>query len=160
MVERRVVAQLQRVVACDPIGLADLGEQLGLLDRVDTQIGLQVEVQVEQLGRIAGLLGDQRHHPRRQILTRRPTATPRPPRPPVTHRRAGSAAGATGVVAGVRSRTKRDDVVERRVVAQLQRVVACDPIGLTDLGEQLGLLDRVDPQIGLQVEIQSSSSGG
>ena len=71
VVEGRVVAQLERVVACDPVGLADLGEQLGLLDRVDAEVGLQVEVQVEQFGRVAGLLGDQRHHPRRQVLTRR-----------------------------------------------------------------------------------------
>ena len=69
VVEGRVVAQFQRVVAGDPVGLADLGEQFGLFDGVDAQVGFQVEVQVEQFGRVAGLLGDQRHHPSRQILT-------------------------------------------------------------------------------------------
>ena len=63
MVEGRVVAQLERVVALDPVGLADRGEDLGLLDGVDPEVGLEVEVHVEQVGRIAGLLGDDRQHP-------------------------------------------------------------------------------------------------
>ena len=64
-------------------------------------------------------------------------------------------AGPWGAVAD-----EADDMVEGRVVAQLQRVVAFDPVGLADLGEQLGLLDGVDPQVGFQVEVESSSSGG
>ena len=63
MVEGRVVAQLERVVALDPVGLADRGEDLGLLDGVDPEVGLEVELHVEQVGRIAGLLGDDRQHP-------------------------------------------------------------------------------------------------
>ena len=59
VVEGRVVAQLQAFVEGDLVGLADRREHLGLLDRVDPQVGLEVEVEVEQVGRVAGLLGDQ-----------------------------------------------------------------------------------------------------
>ena len=71
VVEGRVVAQLQRLVAFDAVGLADLGEQLGLLDGVDAEVRFEVQVEVEELGRVAGLVGHQRHHPGRQVLTRR-----------------------------------------------------------------------------------------
>ena len=172
VVERRVVAQLQRVVARDPVGLADRGEHLGLLDRVDPEVGLEVEVQVEQVGRVAGLLGDDGEDAlgdsscagaaeaaaaagsgARRARRRAPRRCGGSAR---GRRTAGSsAAGATPA----RSRTKRDDVVERRVVAQLQRVVARDPVGLADRGEHLGLLDRVDPEVGLEVEVQVEQVG-
>ena len=51
---------------------------LGLLDGVDAEVGLEVEVEVEHVGRVAGLLGDERQH-----------ALARP------RRAAGAAAGAT-----------------------------------------------------------------
>ena len=53
---------LQVVVAVDAEAGADGGEDLGLLDGVDAQVGFQVEVEVEQLGRVAGHLGDDLHH--------------------------------------------------------------------------------------------------
>ena len=56
------VAQLEAVVAGDPVVLADRGEDLGLLDRVHPEVGLQVEVDVEQVRRIAGELGDDADH--------------------------------------------------------------------------------------------------
>ncbi len=39
---------------------ADGGEQFSLLDRINPQVRFQVEVQVEHLGRVAGLLADYR----------------------------------------------------------------------------------------------------
>ena len=62
MVEGWVVAQLERVVALDPVRLSNLGEQFGLLDRVDPEVGLQVEVHVQEVGRVASLLSDDRKH--------------------------------------------------------------------------------------------------
>ena len=154
VVEGRVVAQLERVVALDPVGLADGGEHLGLLDRVDPQVGLEIEVHVEQILGIARLLRDQPQHLRLDIARRG---------------RSGSSAAAAGAAAGAARRRRcggrgaalagsafadeADDVVEGRVVAQLERVVALDPVGLADGGEHLGLLDGVDPQVGLEIEV-------
>ena len=53
-----VVAQLHVVAAGDVEGLADGQEGLGLLDGVNAQVGLHVEVKVEHVLRVAGLLGD------------------------------------------------------------------------------------------------------
>jgi hypothetical protein len=50
----REVAQLHRVVALDVVVLAHGGEDLGLLDGVDAEVGLEVEVGVQQVGRVAG----------------------------------------------------------------------------------------------------------
>ena len=54
-----IVAQLDVIAARDVIGLADGGKDLGLLDGVDAQVGLEVEVEVEHIGRVAGLFADQ-----------------------------------------------------------------------------------------------------
>ena len=68
--QRRVVAQLQRVVALDPVRLADRREHLRLLDRVDPQIRLQIQIHVQQ------------------VLADSPSARPRSPAPwPPPHRR-------------------------------------------------------------------------
>ena len=52
------VAQFEVVVARDVEACPDGGEDFGLLDRVDAEVGLQVEVEVEQFGRVAGHVGD------------------------------------------------------------------------------------------------------
>ena len=161
VVEGRVVAQLQAVVAGDPVGLADRREHLGLLDGVDPEVGLEVEVQVEQVGRVAGLLGDDREDARGDLLLagwgRRPRRPGRPRRrgpgrPPRPARRRRGRGGGSLV-------DEPDDVVEGRVVAQLQAVVAGDPVGLADRREHLGLLDGVDPEVGLEVEVQVEQVG-
>ena len=54
VVEGREVAQLEGVVAVDAELRPDRGEHLGLLDGVDAEVGFEVEVEVEQLGRVAG----------------------------------------------------------------------------------------------------------
>ena len=59
MVEGRVVAELELVVAFDAVFLADGGEQFGLFDGVDAEVGFEVEVEGEHLGGVAGLFGDE-----------------------------------------------------------------------------------------------------
>ena len=121
VVEGRVVAQLECVVAFDPVGLADWANSSACLTVSMPEVGFEVEVEVEQFGRVAGLLGDQRHHPSRQILLHdlassvSATATDSAPDRPCC---GGSSPGGGcrwGAVAD-----EADDVVEGRVVAQLQ----------------------------------------
>jgi hypothetical protein len=56
------LAQCQVVVAFDAEPVADGGEDLGLFDGVDSEVGFQVQVEVEQLGRVAGHLGHDPDH--------------------------------------------------------------------------------------------------
>ena len=60
--ESWIVAQLQLVLARDVERLANACEHLGLLHRVDTEIGLEIEIEVEHVSRIAGLLAHEREH--------------------------------------------------------------------------------------------------
>ncbi len=46
-----------------------------------------------------------------------------------------------------------DDVIQRRVVPQLQRIITLNPIRLPDRREHLRLLDRIDPQIRLKIKL-------
>ena len=57
-----VVAQGQAVVAFDVVGGSDGGEGLGLFHGVDAEVGFEVEVQVEQVGGVAGLCGHDGQH--------------------------------------------------------------------------------------------------
>ncbi len=59
MLEGRVVAELEFVVAFDVVGGADGGEEFGLFDGVDAEVGFEVEVEVEHVGWVAGLFGDE-----------------------------------------------------------------------------------------------------
>ena len=56
-----VVAQGQAVVAFDVVGGSDGGEGLGLLHGVDAEVGFEVQVDVEQVGGVAGLCGHDGH---------------------------------------------------------------------------------------------------
>ena len=62
VVEGWVVAQFDVVVAGDVEGFPDAGEDFGLLDGVDAEVGLEVEFQVEHVRRVAGLVGDDFEH--------------------------------------------------------------------------------------------------
>ena len=147
---------------------ADRGEDLGLLDGVDAEVGLEVEVGVEQVGGVAGHLGDDRRDDVEDRVAR-----------PVARRRGGRRGRGSGVpVPGQRTRRPQGrepaagagtpsrladpgrDVVQRRELPQLQVVVAHEvPLG-ADGGEDLGLLDGVDAEVGLEVEVRAEEVGG
>ena len=59
MCQGREIAQLQVRVTFDTELLTHGGEHLGLLDRVDTQVGLEVEIHFQHVGRVTGLVGDE-----------------------------------------------------------------------------------------------------
>jgi hypothetical protein len=51
-------SQLELIVAGNVVGLTHRGKGLGLLDGVDPEIGFEIELQIEHVGRVSGLLGD------------------------------------------------------------------------------------------------------
>ena len=59
MRQGRIVAQLAVLVARNVVDLADGREHLRLLDGVDAEVGFEVEVQIQHVFRIAGLLDHQ-----------------------------------------------------------------------------------------------------
>src|SRR5262249_57501937 len=52
-----------------------------------------------------------------------------------------------------------DDMRQRREVAQLELVVTRDVVGLPNRREGLGLLHGVDPEVGLEVEVERQHVG-
>ena len=56
----RIVAQLAVFIARDVVDLADGGEHFCLLDGVDAEIGFEIEIEIEHVVGIAGLLDHQR----------------------------------------------------------------------------------------------------
>ena len=74
MGEGGVVAELELVVAFDAEAFADEGEHLGLFDGVDAEVGFEVEVEVQHVGGVAGLVGHHRQHLGLHIQVRRAAA--------------------------------------------------------------------------------------
>ena len=149
--EGRVVAQLERLVARDAPGLADGREGLGLLHGVDAEVGLEVEVEVEHVGRVARLLGHDREHP---LADRGLVRAGRRRSEGGLGRRRRRALGPRQALLH-----EADGVGEGRIVAQLERLVARDAPGLADGREGLGLLHGVDAEVGLEVEVEVEHVG-
>ena len=140
---------LQVVVAFELVVLAHGGEHFGLLDGVDAEVGFEVEVGLQQVGRVAGHLGDDRRH--RAITSSTAAAAAR-------RRWRGAARLARGRRRGAARCRPRvahpaGDMAQRREVAQLQVRVAFELVVPAHGGEHLGLLDGVDAEVGFQVEI-------
>ena len=62
MRERRELAELEVFITRDVVVSTNSREHLGLLDRIDAEVGLEVEIQVEHVGRIVGRLGHNSNH--------------------------------------------------------------------------------------------------
>ena len=58
MRQRRIVAQFKVLIEWNVVELADCGDHLRLLHGIDAEIGFQIQVQIEHVLGIAGLLGD------------------------------------------------------------------------------------------------------
>ena len=121
--ERREVAQLELVVARDVVGLPHRREGLGLLHGVDAEVGLEVEVELEHVGGIAGLLGDDGEHTRFDRVG--------PPRPAPGQQRAAAGVGATAAAgAGAALRWRGDVLGSRGAVLILHAQRAGDDLEL------------------------------
>ena len=64
----RVAGQTEVGVLLQGVDLADLGHDLGLLHRVDAQVGLQLELGLDLIGLIARALAQDLHHGRVSVL--------------------------------------------------------------------------------------------
>ena len=172
MAQGRVVAQLQIVLARNAEGLAHHREHLGLLDRVDAKVRLEIQIRIQHVARIARLLRHDAEH-----LVENGFAGSRGRRSRDRHRsrsrnRRSWKRGRRGrerrwwgwgqsrsAQSGRRSRSPlallhvANHVAEGRIIAQLQVVLARNAEGLAHHREHFGLLDRVDAQIGFQIEI-------
>ncbi|MEI2825283.1 MAG: hypothetical protein V9F04_01995 [Dermatophilaceae bacterium] len=157
VLDRREVAQLHGVVAFDLVVLADGGEDFGLFDGVDAEVGFEVKVGVEQVGRVTG----QTSHDVDDLLHdlvatgggrfRRGRGLGRGG----CRRAHGSSDGRRG--AGLRhadlAADPPGDVLDGREVAQFHGVVAFDLVVIADRGEDFGLFDGVDAEVGFEVKV-------
>ena len=146
----REVAQLELRVARNAPRLAHRRERLGLLDGVDAQIRFEVEIEIEHLGRIAGLLREDGEHFRRDVVDRCGRRL---------HRLRLRSFGRRGAQLRLPRVDEADHVPQRGEVAQLELRVALDAVRLAHGRERLGLLDGVDPEIRLEVEVQVEHLG-
>ncbi len=164
VLEGGVVAEGEVVVAFDAVAVTDGGERFGLFDGVDSQVGFQVQVEVEHLGWIAGLFGHHRQHRVPHLIHH--------------HRSSGRSrnwfwlcrfvASRLRCLFGDRARSldavcpvvdEVDDVLEGGVVAEGEVVVAFDAVTVADGGEGFGLFDGVDSEVGFQVEVEVEHLG-
>ena len=58
MRQRRVVAQFEVLIEWNVVEFANRGDHLRLLHGIDAEVGFEIQVQIEHVLGIAGLLGD------------------------------------------------------------------------------------------------------
>ena len=56
------LAEPEVLIAGNVVVPSDLGEYLGLFDRVDAEVGLEIEVESQHVGRVVGLLSHDADH--------------------------------------------------------------------------------------------------
>ncbi|MEI2825285.1 MAG: hypothetical protein V9F04_02005 [Dermatophilaceae bacterium] len=157
MAQGREVAQFHGVVAFDLVVLADGGEDFGLFDGVDAEVGFEVKVGVEQVGRVAGQTGDDLGHLRDDGVTRvggRRSGVCRALGDTAAGGAAAARRGAGGLGEAGLGADPAGDVAQGGEVAQLHGVVAFDLVVLADGGEDFGLFDGVDAEVGFEVQGQ------
>ena len=62
MIERREITELEVVISWNAIGFAHRSKRFRLLDRIDAEVGFQIEVELEHVGRIPGHAGYDLEH--------------------------------------------------------------------------------------------------
>ena len=155
MGQGRKVAQLEILITRNVIGCADGREHFRLLNRVDAEVGFEIEVQIQHVLRVAGLLSNDLQH---LIFNR------------VVGSRLYCDRGLWGRFLFLhcsdrdlngparRARLpilrKLDHVGQGGEVAQLEILVSGNVIGRADGGKHLRLFNRVDAEVGFQIEIQ------
>ena len=151
--------------------VAERRQDLDLLDRVDAELGLEVHLMAEHLGRVAGLLGDDRLDQAKE----RPAAGGSRSRHGHRHRRHGFGHDRChGRRSGGRRRSGASESAGGRGVAADHRRDGADGAELgqrrrLDLGkaghavaerrQDLDLLDRVDAEFGFEVHVMAEHLG-
>ena len=158
ILKRRVVREPEVRVLLQGVDLANLGHDLGLLHRVDTQIGLQLELRLDLVRFVARALtqhlhhrsiGDLLAHARRDGRRRWCGCRRSDGRRGLRRSRSPCAALQRGALDHVARQ-----ILKRRVVREPEVRVLLQGVDLANLGHDLGLLHRVDTQIGLQLELR------
>ena len=155
--QRREFAQLEVFVARNTVVLADGRKHLGLLDRVDAEVGLEVQIQLQHVGRVIGLLGNDANDLLFDIVCRGNGFC----RSRRCRRNLCDRFGCrhSGRLIGTPITHEADDVRQRRKFAQFEVLVARNAVVLTNCCKHLGLLDRVDAEVGLEIQIEIQHVG-
>ncbi len=151
--QRREVAQLEIVFARNVVGGADGRKHLRLLHGVDAEIRFQIQVEIEHVRRIAGLLGDDLQHLglNRFLLRGLGLGSGGGRR---GHRCRGRCGGSGRLQIRPAVVDELDRVRQRREIAQLEIVVARNVVGRADGRKHLRLFDGVDAEIRFQIQIE------
>ena len=154
VVERWVRGEAEVVVLGETVVLTDGGHDLGLLHGVDAEVGLELEIRLDLVGVVTGLLAQHLDHHRQRIGVRR-----RRRRRDRCRRRDGHRLGfGRRRCGGVRLERHpladvAGEVVEGRVLGEAEVVVFREAVVVADGGHDLGLLDGVDAEVGLELEV-------
>ncbi len=148
MGQRREVPHLQVLLPRDVVGRTDRREHLRLLDGVDPEVRLEIQVHVQHVGRVPGLLGD-------DLENLRPDRVRGGGRS-CRGRRVGRHGFLEFWLAVV---DELHDMGQRREVPHLQVLLPRDVVGRTDRREHLRLLDGVDPEVRLEIQVHVQHVG-
>src|SRR5579864_1593532 len=165
------IAKLHIFVARNVVGRSDGGEHLGLLDRIDAEVRFQIEIEVQHIFRIAGLLGDDLEHLLLNRIVgaiRRGDKDRRGRRCELLRRRfrgwhvldwrwrswRGRPRLRLRCQVGPLLVHESNHVCQGGIIAELAILIARNAVDLANGCEHFRLLDSVNAKVGFQVEIE------
>ena len=149
MAQRREVPELKIVVALEFVMRPNRSEHLRLLHRVHTEIRLQIQIGLQEIGRIPGHLRNHRSHLSKHLIHTSNRSWLGGRR---RYGRGGRGGGGCGVEAGAIA-DPLGNMAQRREVPKLKIVVAFEFVMRPNRSEHLRLLHRVHTEIRLQIQI-------
>jgi len=160
--QRREIPQLQIVLARDVIRCANRSEHLRLLDGIDTKIRFQVQIEIQHIGRIARLLGNDPENgvpdvvalDRRGVGRSRSGSRVRRCRRWLCVNRLRNCRDSRRPQVRTAVIDKLDRMRQRREIPQFQIVLARDVIRCANRSEHFRLLNRIDAKIRFKIQIE------
>ena len=149
------------------IVLTQGGKEFGLFDRINTQVGFHIQVNIQHIFGVTRLFGYHFDHffrhrgfvqgrgrfscggRRDNCLRRRLSHRSRSRR----YRRLGSRRGYSGRRFARVGKHKFNAVADRRIILELDTVLLGNTIVLTQGGKEFGLFDRINTQVGFHIQV-------
>ena len=165
---RRIVLKLDAFLSGNLILFAHDGEQFGLFDRINAQVGFHIQVQIQHVFGVAGLFGHNRQNifgyvafvQARQGRFRRSRRSGNRSRSRGRrYGRGGRSRRGLGRRGGTRFTTRIGDSIlnngaNGRIVFKLDAFLTRNLILFAHNGEEFRLFDRINAQVGFHVQVQ------
>ena len=161
----RIILELDAFLLSDTVAVAQRGKEFGLFDRINTQVGFHIQVNVQHIFRITGFVADhfdyffghgrfvqrygrsfrsnRRRRSYRRLYSRRYRR--------LRHRGRRRRYGRSGF--SCIGQYKFNAVANGRIIFELDAFLLSDTVAVAQRGKEFGLFDRINTEVGFHIQV-------